>query len=68
MFDPKTTPRDSRLDTKTSPVSLRRKAHPWAWIVGLVVVLLLVWGFFGMDHLKIDAAPGTTPAAIEATE
>jgi hypothetical protein len=67
MFDPKNTLRDSRLDTRASSASLGRNAHPWAWIVGLIVALLLAWGFFGMDHLKVDTAPDTAPAAIEAT-
>lgn len=67
MIDPRNTPRGSSLDSTTSPVSRRKKAHPWAWIVGLIVALLLIWGFFGMDHLKLDVEPATAPAAATST-
>ena len=63
MIDPKSAPRGSDLDPRIDSASPRKNAHPWAWMVGLVVVLLLVWGFFGMDHQKIDAEPAASPAA-----
>ena len=63
MIDPKSFPRGSSPETKASPFSSGKKAHPWAWIVGLIVALLLVWGFFGMDHLKPSVAADTPPAA-----
>ncbi|MEO7068688.1 MAG: hypothetical protein ABI114_17390 [Rhodanobacter sp.] len=67
MFDPKSTPRTSRIDASSSLPLFRKKSHPWAWLVGLVVTLLLVWGFFLTDHLKVGVDPVTTPAALEAT-
>lgn len=63
MTDPKSAPRGDTPEPVTDPVRRKRKAHPWAWIVGLIVVLLLIWGFFGMDHLKLDVEPGASPAA-----
>ncbi len=64
MIDPKNAPRGDQSDTTTSPAPRkRRKAHPWAWIVGLIVALLLIWGFFGIDHLKLDVDSATAPAA-----
>ena len=61
MIDPKSAPRGSDFDSSIHSVSARRNAHPWAWMVGLVVALLLIWGFFGMNHLKVDALFSTSP-------
>lgn len=63
MIDPKSLTRDSSPESRTSPFSSGKKAHPWAWIVGIIVALLLVWGFFGMDHLKPNVEPDTAPSA-----
>ena len=63
MIDPKRAPRVSDFEANDTSISLRKKSHPWAWIVGLIVVLLMIWGFFGMDHLKPDMEPATAPAA-----
>ena len=63
MIDPKSLPRGSSPHPPTSPFSSGKKAHPWAWIVGLIVAMLLVWGFFGMDHLKPQVQADTAPAA-----
>ncbi len=67
MFDPKSTPRTAGFAASISSPALRKESHPWAWIIGLIVTLLLIWGFFGTDHLKVDADPGMSPTAIEAT-
>ncbi|MEO5831320.1 MAG: hypothetical protein ABIQ36_12220 [Rhodanobacter sp.] len=61
MIDPKSAPRGNDFDSSINPVSARRNAHPWAWLVGLTVALLLIWGFFGMNHLKVDAEFSTSP-------
>ena len=63
MIDPRNLPRGSNPEPRTSPFSSAKKVHPWAWIVGLIVALLLIWGFFGMDHLKPNVDPATAPAA-----
>lgn len=63
MIDPKSLPRGSSPKPRASPFSSGKKAHPWAWIVGLIVALLLIWGFFGMDHLKLSVEPDPAPAA-----
>lgn len=67
MIDPRSLPRGSRPEPTDNPASTRKKAHPWAWIVGTIVVLLLVWGFFGVDHLKPAVHPSMTPAASMST-
>ena len=67
MSDPTSTPQRSGFEANISSPLLRRKSHPWAWIIGLLVATLLIWGFFGMDHLKVDPDPVTAPVAIEAT-
>lgn len=64
MIDPRSLPRGNSPESRTSPFSSGKKAHPWAWIVGLIVALMLVWGFFGMDHLKLDVEHATAPAAV----
>ena len=63
MIDPRSLPRGSSPESKGSPFPSGKKAHPWAWIVGLIVASMLVWGFFGMNHLKLDVDQATTPAA-----
>jgi hypothetical protein len=61
MIDPRSLPRGSSPEPTSNPVTSRRKEHPWAWIVGTIVVLLLVWGFFGIDHLKPAVNPAIPP-------
>ena len=63
MIDPKSVARGKTPEPGSIPVSSRRKAHPWAWLVGLIVTLLLIWGLFGMDHLKPAVNPAMAPAA-----
>lgn len=63
MIDPRSLPRGSNPEPIGNPVPPRKNAHPWAWIVGLVVTLLLIWGLFGMDHLKLDLDSAEVPAA-----
>lgn len=67
MIDPRSVPRGSNSDPGSNPVSPRKKGHPWAWVIGIVVTLLLIWGLFGMDHLKLDVEPATAPATTSAT-
>lgn len=61
MIDPKSAMRGSSFDSSINPVARKRKAHPWAWMVGAAVALLLIWGFFGMEHLKVDAESAASP-------
>ncbi len=63
MSDPRNLPPESNPEPRTSPFSSAKKGHPWAWIVGLIVALLLIWGFYGMDHVKPNVEPVTAPAA-----
>lgn len=62
MIDPRSLPRGSSLEPRTNPAYPGKKVHPLAWIVGTVVAMLLIWGFFGMDHLKLDVEQSTPPA------
>jgi hypothetical protein len=66
MIDPQSLPRGSNPAPISSPAAARKKGHPWAWIVGIVVTLLLIWGLFGMDHLKLDVEPAAAPATTSA--
>ena len=63
MVAPKKTPPRSGFEAKISSPSMRRKSHPWAWIIGIILALVFAWAFFGQDHLKIDPEPA--PAAVE---
>lgn len=66
MIDPKKTPPRDTFEAKISSPSMRKKSHPWAWIISIVLALLFAWAFFGRDHLKVDPAPVPTPAATVA--
>ena len=68
MIDPKSAARGSDIDYNINSVRPRKKAHPWAWMIGLAAALLLIWGFFGMDHLKTDVEPAASPAATSIAE
>lgn len=63
MSDPKSTTARTTFDAKISSPSMRRKSHPWSWIIGIIAALLLAWAFFGRDHLKVDAVTSPAPAA-----
>jgi len=39
----------------------------WGWIVGLIVLLLILWGFFRMDHEKLVIQPAMEPAPAAST-
>lgn len=62
MIDPKSVARANTPEPESSLAAPRKKAHPWAWLVGLIVTLLLIWGLFGMDHLKAAVDPAVAPA------
>lgn len=61
----KDTPSRRGFDPKASAASLRKKTHPWAWIIALIIALSLVWGLFGRDNLKVDADHSPVPAVSE---
>ena len=57
-------------------INVERKKNIWPWIIGLVVLLLVIWGVSSMMGNDNDAAyaptavtaPVTTPAPASATE
>ena len=63
MIGPKSVARGKTPEPGSISVQPRRRAHSWAWLVGLIVTLLLVWRLFGMDHLKPAVNPALVPAA-----
>lgn len=68
MIDPKSAPRGSDFDSRINPDPARKNAHPLAWTVGFIVAALLIWGFFGMDHLKVDVEPSASPTATSMAD
>lgn len=39
-----------------------RTMYIGAWVVGIIVVVLIFWGFFGKSHHKPVVEPVMTPA------
>lgn len=60
--DPNNVPGKSTIDPKNGPVISNRKSYPWAWIVGIIILLLIIWGFFGMNHQTTVVNPPVQPA------
>lgn len=69
MSDPTKPPEQTdpgNASDKNTPASTigpnRRQKSYWGWIVGVIVLLLVLWGFFGMDHEKPVIQPVMEPA------
>lgn len=41
--------------------------RPWAWIVGIIVILLIIWAFFGWNDRSRTVTPAAAPAAATTT-
>lgn len=74
MSDPTKVPKQTdpgNASGKSTPASTigptsRHKAY-WGWIIGIIVLLLILWGFFGMDHEKPVIHPAMEPAPAAST-
>lgn len=60
--DPNTVSGRSTVDPKNRPVRGDRRNYPWAWIIGAIIVLLLLWAYFGMGRRGEVVNPATGPA------
>jgi hypothetical protein len=74
MSDPIKAPEQNdpgNVSGKGTPASTigptRRHKMYWGWIVGIIVLLLILWGFFGMDHEKPVIHPAMEPAPAAST-
>lgn len=65
--DPNNVPGRSTIDPKNGPVIGNRRNYPWAWIVGIIIVLLIIWAFFGMSRRTTVVSPAMQPAPATST-
>lgn len=44
-----------------------RRSNPWAWIVAIIVILLIIWAFFRWNDRARVVSPATPPATAAST-
>lgn len=49
------------------PVIGSRRNYPWAWIIAVIIVLLIIWAFFSWYHRALVVSPDTAPAPTTST-
>lgn len=54
-------------DPNRDPVIRNRRNYPWAWIVAIIILLLIIWAFFGMNNRSRVVSPATAPAPAAST-
>ena len=59
---PNNVPGNRPIDPKNRPVVSNRRSYPWGWIIGIIIVLLLIWAYFGMNHRTEIVNPAMQPA------
>lgn len=60
--------RDGRpVGTNAGPVVRNRRSYPWAWIVAIIVILLIIWAFFSWGNRSQVVNPATGPAPAVST-
>ena len=60
--DPDNVPRRSVVDPRNGPIIRPRRGYAWAWIIGVIIVLLILWSIFGLSHRTRIVNPDVQPA------
>lgn len=55
-------PGKTTVDPRKRAVRGRKRTAPWVWIVGIIVVLLIIWAFFGISHQRQMGNQNIVPA------
>ncbi len=75
MADPTKVPGDTgpnnplgnrNLGPNDGRVIPNRRNYSWAWIVAIVVILLIIWAFFGMNRTRV-VTPVSAPVPATST-
>ena len=60
--------RTARVVEPSSGLTARnRRSYPWAWIVAVIIILLIIWAFFGWNNRGRMVSPVNAPAAATST-
>lgn len=67
-LDPNNVPGRNTIDSRNRPLARSRRMYIWAWIVGIIIVLLIIWAFFGWNHRTTRVVnPVMQPAAAASS-
>lgn len=54
-------------DPNGGPIIKNRRSYPWGWIIAIVIILLIIWAFFGWSDRGRVVSPVNAPAAATST-
>ena len=55
------------VEPSGGPPVKNRRSYPWAWIIAIIIILLIIWAFFGWNNRARMVSPVNAPAAATST-